>query len=60
MARVRQFVLHPPRDAAQLYVNLKPLIEQAYEEIGRPDDDFDRTILRAAQVLEWQEQASGT
>lgn len=41
----------PPRDAAQLYVNLKPLIEQAYEEIGRPDDDFDRTILRAAQVL---------
>lgn len=40
-----------PADAAQLYVNLRPLIDQAYGEVGQPDGDFDKTILRAAEML---------
>lgn len=40
-----------PADAAQLYVNVKPLIDEAYVELGQPDGDFDRAIVRAIQVL---------
>jgi len=40
-----------PSDAAQLYVNVKPLIDEAYIEMGQPDGDFDRTILRAVRML---------
>src|SRR5690606_7540659 len=30
-----------PADAAQLYVNVKPLIDEAYIELGHSDGDFD-------------------
>jgi hypothetical protein len=41
-----------PTDAAQLYVNVKPLIDEAYIELGQPDGDFDQAILRAVRMLE--------
>lgn len=40
-----------PADAAQLYVNVKPLIDEAYIELGQPDGDFDQAILRAIRTL---------
>lgn len=40
-----------PADAAQLYVNVKPLLDQAYVELGQPDGDFDRALVRAIQML---------
>ena len=40
-----------PEDAAQLYVNVKPLIDEAYIELGQPDGDFDRALLRAVRML---------
>lgn len=40
-----------PADAAQLYVNIKPLVDQAYIEMGQGGGDFDRAIVRAIQVL---------
>lgn len=41
-----------PADAAQLYVNVKPLIDEAYIELGQPDGDFDQAILRAVRMLQ--------
>jgi Protein of unknown function (DUF3014) len=38
-------------DAAQLYVNVKPLIDQAYIELGHPGEDFDGAIVRAVDML---------
>ncbi len=40
-----------PSDAAQLYVNLKPLFDDAYRELGHPEGDFDRSIVRAIETL---------
>lgn len=40
-----------PVDAAQLYVNVKPLVDEAYLDLGQPDGDFDQTILRAVRML---------
>jgi hypothetical protein len=40
-----------PAEAAQLYVNVKPLIDEAYIELGQPEGDFDRAIVRAIQML---------
>ena len=39
-----------PKDAAQLYVNVKPLIDEAYIELGQAGD-FDQAIVRAIQLL---------
>ena len=41
-----------PSDAAQLYVNLKPLFGDAYRDLGHPGGDFDGSIVRAIQMLE--------
>ena len=41
-----------PSDVAQLYVNLKPLFDAAYRELGHPGGDFDASIVRAIQMLE--------
>jgi hypothetical protein len=41
-----------PADAAQLYVNVKPLFDQAYIELGHPGGDFDTAITRAIAMLE--------
>jgi hypothetical protein len=40
-----------PADAAQLYVNVKPLFDDAYRELGHPGGDFDASIVRAIQML---------
>jgi len=42
----------PPADAAQLYVNVKPLFDQAYSDLGHPDGDFDTAIVRAIGMLD--------
>lgn len=39
-------------DAAQLYVNVKPLLDQAYSELGHPGGDFDAAIARAIAELD--------
>ena len=40
-----------PADAAQLYVNVKPLVDEAYTELGHPGDNFDDALRRAIQML---------
>jgi hypothetical protein len=40
-----------PADAAQLYVNVKPLLDEAYLELGHADEDFDAALVRAIQML---------
>jgi Protein of unknown function (DUF3014) len=39
------------RGAARLYATLKPRIQDAYRELGHPDDDFDRVLARAIDEL---------
>ena len=38
-------------EAAQLYVNVKPLFDQAYIELGHPGGDFDTAIVTAIATL---------
>jgi hypothetical protein len=38
-------------DAAQLYVNVKPLVDEAYIELGHAEGNFDDAIVRAIQML---------
>lgn len=40
-----------PKEAAQVYVNLKPLFDQAYAEFGHPSGDFDQSLVRAIHML---------
>src|SRR5262249_23582015 len=40
-----------PNEAAQVYVNLKQLFDEAYHDIGHPGRDFDEAIVRAIQML---------
>jgi len=40
-----------PVDAAQLYVNIKPLVDQAYIELGHADGDFDAALVRSIRML---------
>ena len=42
----------PASDAAQLYVNVKPLFDQAYIDLGHPGGDFDTAIVRAIGMLD--------
>jgi hypothetical protein len=39
------------RGAAEAYRNVKPLIDQAHEEMGYPDSDFDEILSRALDQL---------
>jgi hypothetical protein len=41
-----------PIHAAQLYVNVKPLFDQAYQELGNPNAAFDEAIARAIRTLD--------
>lgn len=41
-----------PDAAAQLYVNVKPLFDQAYIELGHPAGDFDTAIVNAIAMLD--------
>ena len=38
-------------DAARVYVNVKPLFDEAYRELGYPGGDFDDAIVRAIRML---------
>lgn len=40
-----------PADAAQLYVNVKPLVDEAYIELGHAGGNFDDALRRAIQML---------
>lgn len=40
-----------PAAAAQLYVDMKPLLDQAYQELGHPGGDFDQAVIRAIETL---------
>lgn len=40
-----------PNDAAQLYVNVKSLFDEAYRDLGHPGGDFDTAIARAIEVV---------
>ncbi len=48
---VASLVTINPSAAAQLYVNVKPLFDQAYRELGHPSGDFDESIVRAIEML---------
>lgn len=50
-AAVTALLSVPPADAAQLYVNVKPLFDQAYIELGHPGGDFDTAIVTAIGML---------
>ncbi len=41
-----------PAEAAQVYVNVKPLFDEAYRELGHPSGDFDDAIVRAIRTLD--------
>ena len=41
-----------PIHAAQLYVTVKPLFDQAYQELGNPKAEFDEAIVRAIRTLD--------
>jgi hypothetical protein len=41
----------PARDAVQLYVNLKPLFDAAYADLGHPGGNFDDALARAIKML---------
>ena len=41
----------PPADLAQVYVNVKPLFDRAYEDLGHPGGDFDQAIVKAIETL---------
>jgi hypothetical protein len=40
-----------PQEAAQLYVNLKPLFDQAYADLGHSGGNFDTSLVRAIRML---------
>jgi hypothetical protein len=48
---VRALLSIDAADAAQVYVNLKPLLDEAYRELGYPSGDFDDAMVRAMQML---------
>ena len=41
-----------PIHAAQLYVSVKPLFDEAYGELGHPNGNFDEAIVRAIRTLD--------
>lgn len=50
-APTRALVSIAPADAAQLYVNVKPLFDAAYADLGHPGGDFDASVARAITML---------
>jgi hypothetical protein len=45
------FISLDARAAARLYVSLKPLFQEAYRELGYPNEDFHATLTRAVAEL---------
>jgi hypothetical protein len=56
---VRALQSLPARDCAQVYVNVKPLFDEAYRELGYPDGDFDQAIAKAIRMLQATPEHSG-
>lgn len=48
---VRGLTSIEPAAAAQIYVNIKPLLDEAYQELGYPGGNFDEALTRAIRVL---------
>ena len=48
--RMRCLSIHAA-DVARVYVNVKPLFDEAYRELGYPGGDFDDAIVRAIRML---------
>ena len=42
----------PAADAARVYVNVKPLFDEAYRDLGYPNGDFDVALSKAIRTLE--------
>jgi len=40
-----------PNEAAQVYVNLKPLFDEAYVALGHAGGNFDTSLIRALRML---------
>ena len=40
-----------PRITIALYLKLQPLFQEAYEELGYPDQDFDQVLLAATDII---------
>lgn len=50
-AAVRALQSIPARDAAQVYVNVKQLFDDAYRELGYPQGDFDLALVKAIRMV---------
>lgn len=48
---VRALQSIPAREAAQVYVNVKQLFDEAYRELGYPQGDFDVALVKAIRML---------
>ena len=48
---VRALTSIDPAQAAQVYVNVKPLLDDAYRELGYPAGNFDEAVARAIRML---------
>lgn len=48
---VELFTSLPPQAAARLHHQLRPLLREAYRDLGYPSGDFDRTLTRAISRL---------
>jgi hypothetical protein len=51
-AATRSLTSINPQEGAQLYVNVQPLFDDAYRELGHPNGDFDDSIVRAIGMLQ--------
>jgi Protein of unknown function (DUF3014) len=56
---VRALQSIPARDAAQVYVNVKPLFDEAYRELGYPQGDFDVALVKAIRMLNATPEVTG-
>jgi len=56
---VRALQSIPPRDAAKVYVNVKPLFDEAYRELGYPQGDFDVAAIKAIRMLNATPEVTG-
>jgi DUF3014 family protein len=56
---VRALQSIPPREAAKVYVNVKPLFDEAYRELGYPEGDFDLAVVKAMRMLNATPEITG-
>jgi Protein of unknown function (DUF3014) len=56
---VRALQSIPARDAARVYVNVKPLFDEAYRELGYPQGDFDVAVIKAIRMLNATPEVTG-